>query len=239
MSDARIHGYILAGGRSSRMGTDKALLSLGGIRLLDRVISLLAPSCRDITLVGRPEERDTSTRAIPDQVAAFGPVGGVFTALADLAARDAHWALFVPVDVPLLPAELLQTLVLHWTRNPHTRIAFPIVDGRPQPAISLVHVTALASLQRSVQQDLRRLRPALETAAAALAMTLGIPLTETLRTPELQLTASGVFMDGEPLPWQPSPRQWATKDLWFANLNAPHDLARLEQRLSNVEVSAS
>ncbi len=221
-----IHGYILAGGQSSRMGTDKAVLPFGSSTLLDRASAALQLFCSDVTVVGRAEHPSTP-RAIPDHITSAGPVAGIVSALADLAERRGTWAFFVPVDVPLLPGDLLRALVTDWLSHPLIRIAFPVADGTPQPVISLIHVAALAPLQHSLDLNQRRLRPALETAAAHLAEQLAAPVGNVLHTPTLATRDGFVLANGLRLPWQPSPEQLAIADLWFANANTPAELERL------------
>ena len=52
-SDVRLRqGFVLAGGKSSRMGTDKAFLDFGGQTLLDRALSVMSGVCNSVTIVG-------------------------------------------------------------------------------------------------------------------------------------------------------------------------------------------
>lgn len=234
MPDSAVHGYVLAGGQSSRMGTDKALLSFGTSTLLDRAVTALQVFCSDVTLVGRPSTAARNFRAIPDHVTAAGPVAGVATALADLADRGGQWAFFLPVDVPLLPGELLHSLASLWCSSSLTRIAFPIADDRPQPVISLVHVTALPCLRRSLALDQRRLRSVFEIAATELAGQLAASREEVLRTPALTLQNGAVWIDSQPLAWQPSPHQRQLAHLWFANANTPAELDHLRQAQATI-----
>ncbi len=215
-----VHGYLLAGGQSSRMGTDKALLHLGGHALLDRAVATLASICDDITVVGRGHP---TLRHLPDAALSVGPVGGVAAALADLATRQASLALILPVDVPLLPATLLKALVHHWLQNPHLRVAYPIAELQPQPVISLIHGSALAAFDRALQTGQRRLRLVLETAIE--------PPGSLVRT-HLTLAPDTLLADGQPLPWRPSAEEWRTRHLWFKNCNTPADLAELEAALT-------
>ena len=232
-----VHGYILAGGQSSRMGTDKALLSFGNSTLLGRAITALQHLTPDVTIVGRADTASPASRSIPDHVTAAGPVGGLEAALTDLAARGGTWAFFLPVDVPLLPGELLRALVDLWRADPLTRVAFPIADGSPQPVINLLHVTALPALRQSLFQDQRRLRPALEDAAAQLASAFGAPLHHVLRKPVLTIKDGRALADQAPLPWHPSPRQLHLSDHWFANANTPADLDQLRHAYAAAPVA--
>jgi molybdopterin-guanine dinucleotide biosynthesis protein A len=98
-------GIVLAGGRSSRMGRDKALLVHGGATLLDRAVALLRDSGAAQVLVSgeRPAHG-----GIGDRVPGQGPVGGIASVLARCGG-DA--ILVVPVDMPDLDTTMLRPLV--------------------------------------------------------------------------------------------------------------------------------
>lgn len=111
---------LLAGGRSSRMGTDKAALPWGNGTLLTHMHArLIAAGADDVIVSGdRPD-----LGGIPDATPDTGPMG----ALAQLAPRlhDGAW-IVVPVDMPLLSVDLLQALLT-------TGATCTCVDGHPLP----------------------------------------------------------------------------------------------------------
>lgn len=93
---ARWNALILAGGRSSRMGRDKAMLDWHGQ-------PLLAAQIQHMEALGATELRVSGdypeVGGIPDRCQGLGPLGGLDSALAD--AVDGNW-LIVPIDMPLL-----------------------------------------------------------------------------------------------------------------------------------------
>jgi len=101
-------GAVLAGGKSSRMGRNKAYLPYGENRLVDHMVRLLgAHGCAPVLISGKVD----GYCCIEDQVADTGPLGGIH-AVAEMAARQGQpqaW-LFVPVDMPLLSDALLARL---------------------------------------------------------------------------------------------------------------------------------
>jgi molybdopterin-guanine dinucleotide biosynthesis protein A len=87
-----ILGAVLAGGRSTRFGSDKALAVLGGETLLARAVGCLRGQCDDVVVVGR--EGGIPDWPAPDR----GPLGGLAAALRHGAALGAEAVLSLPVD---------------------------------------------------------------------------------------------------------------------------------------------
>ena len=106
----QVPGFILAGGSSTRMGRDKALLEIGGVPLLVRTARLLEPLVASVTVVGTPARyAGLGLRAVPDDYpAGTGPLGGIATALR---ISTAEWNLVVGCDLPYLSAEWLDWLI--------------------------------------------------------------------------------------------------------------------------------
>lgn len=104
---------ILAGGRSARMGgRDKALVELGGIRLIDRVIARLAPQADRMAISGR-RDYGTGLAAIADEKSGpQGPAAGIFAVSRWMAQNEPSTEGFftAPVDGPFLPDDLAQRL---------------------------------------------------------------------------------------------------------------------------------
>ena len=102
--------YILAGGRSSRFGHDKAMARLAGVPLLSRVGTLAAPFASRITVVAEHAGayEALGLRTIADEVPGRGPLGGLLTALGD--AREG-WTLVLPCDLWLLRSDWIAGLL--------------------------------------------------------------------------------------------------------------------------------
>src|ERR1700754_3091471 len=95
-----IGAYILAGGRSMRMGRDKALLELAGKPLIQHAVIKLTRLTGDVNILSsRPELAQFAT-LVPDLHENCGPVGGLEAAFAHTR-RD--WMLVLPVDMPFVP----------------------------------------------------------------------------------------------------------------------------------------
>ena len=108
-------GFVLAGGRSSRMGRDKALLPLEGSTLIDRIAARVLDAAGSVTIIGSPEKYGSvGYPVIPDAVLECGPLGGVYTALRS---TEAEWNLIVACDMPDVTADLLKDLLAIASRS--------------------------------------------------------------------------------------------------------------------------
>jgi molybdopterin-guanine dinucleotide biosynthesis protein A len=101
-------GVVLAGGRASRFGSDKAEAMLAGRSLLDHALDALSPYCEIVAVAGREDGRVLSLADRPGP--GFGPLGGLAAALHHAALHGFARVLSVPVDCAILPPDLLTLL---------------------------------------------------------------------------------------------------------------------------------
>jgi molybdenum cofactor guanylyltransferase len=106
---SHIAGFILAGGRSSRMGRDKAMLEIDGVTMMDRAIDLLRRVGIEPAVVGSFDESSlrVGVPVIPDDWPGAGPLGGIATALRY---SQTPWNLVIACDTPYLTTEWLEFL---------------------------------------------------------------------------------------------------------------------------------
>ncbi len=149
---AEVTGIILAGGRSSRMGRDKASLVLDGATLLARTVAALEAVAGEVVIVRAPGQAlplvqpRGSLVIVEDPVEGEGPLFGMATGLA---AASAPVALVVGVDHPFLQPTLLRLLADRVRAG--ARWMLPIADGRPQPLCSAFARDALEVLRAHVE----------------------------------------------------------------------------------------
>lgn len=110
-------GLVLAGGLARRMGGgDKALIAIGGIAILDRVLALLRPACAEMILNANGDPARFGRHGlpvVPDNVPDFaGPLAGILAGLDWAAANrpDLAWVASAPGDCPFLPRDLVRRL---------------------------------------------------------------------------------------------------------------------------------
>jgi molybdenum cofactor guanylyltransferase len=171
---------ILAGGRSRRMGQDKGLLALPGdegITFAERLVSTLAPLCRETLLVARDEVQAAqyasvaahaihAVEIVTDRVPGSGPLMGLYSGLG---ATQAKRALVVAVDMPFVRPELASFLL----SQPSTKIdadttidtiLVPIVDDVPQVMFAIYPRAILPLIEARLREGRRDPRSLLEVA---------------------------------------------------------------------------
>jgi molybdopterin-guanine dinucleotide biosynthesis protein A len=110
-------GLVLAGGLARRMGgRDKALITIGGVAILDWVLERLRPACTDIVLNANGDPARFASYGLPviaDSVPDFaGPLAGILAGLDWAAAHapEVAWIASAPGDCPFLPHDLVSHL---------------------------------------------------------------------------------------------------------------------------------
>lgn len=103
-----VAAFILAGGKSTRMGTDKAFVLLDGRTLLARVLDVARAVTSDVRIVGDTAKFGAFAPVVKDVFPGCGPLGGIHAALR---ASAAELNLMLAVDVPFVSAGLLEFLI--------------------------------------------------------------------------------------------------------------------------------
>ncbi len=133
------------------MGRDKAQLALGGQSLLERALDLLSTVGFQPAVAGLRAPVACSAPCVHDLTPDAGPLGGIEAALASLAGKPTQPVLFLPVDLPLLPATFLRALADRAELS-GALATVPYAAGRPQP-LCAVYSSSLAS---GIGEALRR-----------------------------------------------------------------------------------
>jgi molybdopterin-guanine dinucleotide biosynthesis protein A len=215
---ADVSGYVLAGGKSSRMGRDKALLELAGKPLVLRAVEKLRRVCAEVSIVGNRAELEAYAPLVRDLHEGCGPLGGIEAALLH-SAKD--WNLFMAVDMPFLPVGFLNAWVRRVTGDASARVALFTVTGRPQPALCLLHKDVASFVSGAVTRGEFKLFAVLVEAGKELAARQGRELDEVF----LNLPGSVDVFDEDGAGWAPTAAQRGGMHLWFANLNTPDEFA--------------
>jgi molybdenum cofactor guanylyltransferase len=143
--------FILAGGASSRMGTDKSRLTIEGQSFIERIAEMLLQVTSKVTVVGHDSD-DIRLENIADVYPKWGALGGVQTALSSC---HADWALVVACDLPFVTSELCKRLIA--LRESYDAVVPIQQDSRPQPLCALYKVDpCLAHATQLIEAGRRR-----------------------------------------------------------------------------------
>lgn len=162
-------GIILVGGRSNRMGRDKATTDLVGRTLIDRVVAAVDSVVDQVVIVRAPGQTLPPIRVrgrltvVEDPIEGQGPLVGM---TAGLAAAESPISVVVGVDYPFLQPDLIRLLASHVSAT--DRWVVPMADERPQPLCSAFASDAASVLQAHVDRG--------DRAPMALVESLGILL---------------------------------------------------------------
>ena len=196
-------GFVLAGGRSTRMGHDKALVRFGAQTFAERAVSILRAAGLEVAVAGARSTLDGYLPIIHDAAPDQGPLGGVCTALSQF---KTEWSVFLPVDMPFVPPSLLACMLGN-AISTGREVTLVSVSGFRQTFPAVLHRTVLPRLTNSLQSGERGCFRAFESAAEAL----GRP---TAVLPVEMLAVSGQVAHPE---GSPTAR-------WLVNINTPGDL---------------
>jgi molybdopterin-guanine dinucleotide biosynthesis protein A len=202
--------FVLAGGRSTRMGRDKTLLRVAGRSLLELALDKLRALALDASATPRIActRPDLSSYApvVPDLHPGCGPLSGIEAALA---ATTRPLNLFLPVDLPLLPAQFLGWM-LRRAEITGALVTVPRAIGRPQPLCAVYHRDLLTGVTALVAAGNYKVMPVVTGAAQSH--------TQAIDVFDVELLASTY----------PEMRRFSPLPLyrWFHNCNTPEDITK-------------
>jgi molybdopterin-guanine dinucleotide biosynthesis protein A len=195
-------GLILAGGRSTRMGRDKALVPFAGAPLIATIIARLAPQVERLAIntngeAGRFAAFELPILSDPPAHAQSGPLAGVLTGLAwarDIGAR--HMAI-VPCDAPFLPDDLVARLRAAADTSVDVAMA-ENAAGQLEPAFALWPVAALPRLLAAAEAGEWSLRGAAARIGQRIAVRFSQPPGrpspfQNINRPEELIAAEGLL----------------------------------------------
>jgi molybdopterin-guanine dinucleotide biosynthesis protein A len=195
-----VHGFVLAGGKSLRMGRDKALLEFRGRPMVEIAVEKLRRFCAEVSIVGEREDLSALAPVVRGERVDAGPAAGVE---AGLRAATREWVMFVPVDAPLAPGELLRawmTAVIEQGKA-GCRASYLLVNQRRHPVFCALRRECLAAVAAALERGERRLDDVLAS-------------------------ADGLWVcDADRFAAEANP---AVLEKWFSNVNTPEELGEAE-----------
>lgn len=163
MSKIKSVGIVLAGGLSSRMGTEKSMLLYHGVPFYGVIAKILSILVDDVHISCRTDQTDNfkDYPVLTDQYPDVGPLGGILTAME---AFPNALLLTVPCDAPTIDAELLHNLIRNLTPTANG-VFIKNKSDEIEPLIALYHPSSFAQIKNdyrngilSVQKVISRLK---------------------------------------------------------------------------------
>jgi molybdopterin-guanine dinucleotide biosynthesis protein A len=203
-------GFVLAGGESSRMGRDKALVEFKGQFLIARAVAVLREAGLEVAIAGAHSALEPFAPIVHDAEPGLGPLSGICAALR---ATPTQHAVFLSVDLPLLPTGLIEYLLFHASTTGRA-VTLASVAGFPQTFPVILLRSVLPVLEKELRTGRRGCFAAFQGAADELGELLSILPVETM-------AQSGHVSHPDTLP----------ASRWFLNINSEVDLRRAAANL--------
>ena len=144
----QITGIILAGGKSKRMGTDKAFIKLNGKTLLEHSIELIQPFCNSLLISSNNLAHEKfGYKIIPDKIPNCGPIGGVYSCLKK---SEPEWNFVISVDSAFVEPEFIKFLISEISEISEFDAVVPIHTKGKEPLIALYHKNCLVEIEKMI-----------------------------------------------------------------------------------------
>lgn len=150
-----VSAFVLAGGKSSRMGADKAFVELGGRRLLDRALELAGAIASDVRIVGSAEKVARFGRVVEDEFPNCGPLGGIHAALR---ASQTELNFVLAVDLPFVEVGFLRYLLTE-AQASKAVVTVPRAGGGWQPLCAVYRREFAAVAETALRQNRNKIDP--------------------------------------------------------------------------------
>ncbi len=142
------------------MGRDKALLRFCGRPMVQIAVTTLSQLCEHVAISGNREDLAEYAPVVVETRHGEGPIAGIE---AGLEACNSRWALFLPVDLPLLPVYFLAAWADAVLALPAARTSYVSCNGNAHPAISLVRRECLAEVRECIESGERSIQRVLQS----------------------------------------------------------------------------
>ncbi len=163
-TSADVTVFVLAGGKSTRMGADKAFVMLDGRSLLARALDLARSVTSDVRIVGDPAKFAAFAPVVEDIFRNCGPLGGIHAALR---ASPTELNLILAVDVPFVSPALLQYLIGRARESPAT-VTVAQAGGRRQPLCAVYRREFADAAEQALRAERYKIDALFESARTQL-----------------------------------------------------------------------
>jgi len=157
-----VTGVILAGGRSRRMGEDKALIPVGGVPVIQRIINVFEKIFTHIFIVSDRKGRyaHLGYEEIGDLIPEKGPLGGIYTAL-HYASTD--FIFVTSCDMPFLSEKIIRYILEEGLTGSYDMVV-PEIDGQLHPLCALYRKSCIPHLLENIRHNVLNLQKVIKEA---------------------------------------------------------------------------
>lgn len=188
---ADLTAFVLAGGKSTRMGTDKAFIVLNGSTLLARMLDLARSMTTDVRIVGQAEKFSNFAPTVEDVFPGCGPLAGIHAALRS---SQTDRNLILAIDLPFLSRQFLDFLIMKSRASDANVTIARTVEGW-QPLCAVYRRAFADSAEAALRQGRYRIDPLFTDASTCVIrdddlrqQKLSPDLFRNLNTPEDLIT---------------------------------------------------
>ncbi len=148
-----VSGIVLAGGMSRRLGRTKAIETVGGERLIERVLQRLSLVAEEtLVVVANPEQAGTlllpeTARVVVDLYPGKGALGGIFSGLKHC---RTGWGIVVACDMPFVNIDLIRHML---SLRECSDAVVPVLNNYSEPTHAIYSRRCLGAMERSVQDN--------------------------------------------------------------------------------------
>lgn len=149
-----ITAIILAGGKSTRMGSDKGLMKLNNIAFVQHIIDAVKPHVNEILIISDNEKHDVfNLKRYSDIIPNVGPLGGIYTGLHH---SKTEVNLIISCDVPMIDSELISELLSNYSSE------YDIIqtksNEKTMPLVAIYHKTCVLEAENWIKEGKLRVR---------------------------------------------------------------------------------
>jgi len=140
-----ITGVVLAGGKSQRMKTDKALIKFNDKTLLENQLDLLKPIFSSVFISANTDNYSfTNVSIIKDEQIDLGPIGGILSILKSV---ETDYVFVISVDIPMITPELIKNII---SEKENHDIVLPVFNGKYEPTCAVYNKNCITIIEKQI-----------------------------------------------------------------------------------------
>ncbi|MBV6479182.1 MAG: putative molybdenum cofactor guanylyltransferase [Ignavibacteria bacterium] len=149
----KMNGYILAGGKSTRMGMDKGLMMLKGKAIIQHIIEQTTPLMGNVIIVSNDIEYEKfGLKVIGDIIKDIGPAGGIHAAMSDM---QINRSFIVSCDMPFVTPDSIEFML---RQAEDFQITLPVHNGKVQTLFGIYSKDCLDNWAKLIEQGIVKLQ---------------------------------------------------------------------------------